>query len=237
MPSAGSRPSGRQRGTCRELAGEDAGRLRAVDRGVDRGSAWRSHLGGHPPGGRGTLRGPAPDEHRGGRRSRDPQVGLVGSPALDSSRQGRARARGRVGGGFALSSTLVKGTSRARLPSLAKTGAAAPEPVARPRPAEDPHDGMIVDDSLLATREGTLSRRRLFPGSGLSLAHRTRVAQTGGAGSIEGWKPVLVEVRPVTTVSVSAPRSRTASTRPPPVVSTPLSNPLAKVWPPATRTA
>ncbi|HEY5496211.1 MAG TPA: ATP-dependent helicase, partial [Candidatus Limnocylindrales bacterium] len=101
------------------------------------------------------------------------------------------------------------------------------------------HDGMlkIVDDSLLATREGTLSRRRLFLGSGLSLAHRTRVAQTGGAGSIEGWKPVLVEVRPVTTVSVSAPRSSTASTRPPPVVSTPLSNPLAKVWPPATRTA
>ena len=99
------------------------------------------------------------------------------------------------------------------------------------------HYGKIVEDSLLAPREGTLSRLRLFPGSGLSLAHRTRVAQTGGAGSIEGWKPVLVEVRPVTTVSVSAPRSSTASTRPPPVVSTPLSNPLAKVWPPATRTA
>jgi hypothetical protein len=101
-------------------------------------SAAPELLADHPPGGRGTLRGLAPDEHRGGRRSRDPQVGLVGSPPLDSGRQGRARARGRVGGGFALSSTLVKERSRAPLPSLAKTGAAAPEPRRATPAARDP---------------------------------------------------------------------------------------------------
>ncbi len=78
--------------------------------------------------------------------------------------------------------------------------------------------------------------RALLLGSGLTLAGGTRGAQRGGACSIEGWNSVPVGTRPVTTASVSAPRRSTASTRPPPMVSTPLSNPLANVWPPPTRT-
>ena len=45
----------------------------------------------------------------------------------------------------------------------------------------DRHYDLIVDDSLLATREATLRPGRCFPGSDLTLEDSTRVAQSGGA--------------------------------------------------------
>jgi len=55
------------------------------------------------------------------------------------------------------------------------------------------------------------------------LIERSQEARAGGCSTGHG-------------ASATAPKSRTALTRPPPVVSTP-SNPSAKAWPPATSTA